>query len=99
MVRRAQSEAIREDLEQAGVGGLRVLDHRCVRLQRDVNGRDRVLKALRARRLRRAELRCQADAECGQDLHVSMQHTVLLLLARTGSPRRLLDCSSRRRRP
>src|SRR5258708_12896182 len=68
MVGRVQSEALREGLAQASIDGLRVLDHRCVRLQRDVDGRDGVL--LRARRLCIAELRSQ-DAECGQDLHVS----------------------------
>ena len=42
-VRRIQGEAFREDLEQAGVVGRGVPEHRGVRLQQDVNGRDRGL--------------------------------------------------------
>ena len=72
MVGRSQSEALREDLKQAGVNALRVLDHRCVGLQRDVDGCDRVL--LRARRLCIAELRSQ-DAECGHISNGPAQHS------------------------
>src|SRR5215472_10520305 len=68
MMGRVQSETLREGLTQASIDGLRVLDHRCVRLQRDVDGRVGVL--LCARRLCIAELRSQ-EAECGQNLHVS----------------------------
>ena len=68
MVGRVQSEALWEGLTQASIDGLRVLYHRCVRLQRDVDGRGGVL--LRARRLRIAESQSQ-DAEWGQDLHIS----------------------------
>ena len=39
-VRRIQGEILRKDLEQAGVVGLGVLEHRGVRLQEDVDGRD-----------------------------------------------------------
>ena len=42
-VRRIQGETFREDLEQAGVVGFGMLEHRGVRLQQDVNGRDRGL--------------------------------------------------------
>src|SRR5438132_12871987 len=35
-------EALRKDLTQTVVGGGRVLDHRGIRLQQDVDGRDRV---------------------------------------------------------
>ena len=37
-VRRIQGESFREDLEQAGVVGFGMLEHRGVRLQQDVNG-------------------------------------------------------------
>jgi hypothetical protein len=57
MVGRVQNEALREGLTQASIDGLRVLDHRCVRLQRDVDGRGGDL--LLAGRLCIAELRSQ----------------------------------------
>src|SRR5262245_46556497 len=44
VVRRIQMEALRKNLYQTSVRSLRVLDHRCVRLQRDVDGRDWVLR-------------------------------------------------------
>ena len=53
MVRCVESEALREDLEQTSVRSLCVLDHRCVRFQRDVDGRDWVF--LRAGRSCTAE--------------------------------------------
>jgi len=81
MVGRVQNEALREGLTQASIDGLRVIDHRCVRLQRDVDGRDGVL--LLARRLCIAELRSQ-DAECDQDLHVSKNGSRDDLLLRVG---------------
>src|SRR5260370_16490716 len=84
MVGRVQSEALREGLAQASIDGLRVLDHRCVRLQRDVDGRDGVL--LCARRLCIAELRSQ-DAECDQDLHVSKNGSRDDVLLRLGPAR------------
>jgi len=37
-----EREALRKDLAQTVVGGGRVLDHRGIRLQQDVDGRDRV---------------------------------------------------------
>ena len=43
VVRRTQSEALREDLQQAAVDGLSLLDHRVVRFQRDINGHDRIV--------------------------------------------------------
>ena len=43
-VRRIQGEAFREDLEQAGVVGGGMLEHRGVRLQQDVDGGDRGLR-------------------------------------------------------
>ena len=39
-MRRIQGETFREDLEQAGVVGGGMLEHRGVRLQQDVNGGD-----------------------------------------------------------
>ncbi len=42
-VRRIQGETFREDLEQAGVVGFGMLEHRGVRLQQDVDGGDRGL--------------------------------------------------------
>src|SRR3990172_537019 len=48
---------------------LRVLDHRRVRLERDVDGRDRAL--LRAGRLGTPEQRSKADDECGREVHIS----------------------------
>ena len=39
-VRRIQGETFREDLEQAGVVGGGMLEHRGVRLQQDVDGGD-----------------------------------------------------------
>jgi hypothetical protein len=47
MVRRIQTEAFGKNLEQASVRGLRVLDHRCVRLECDVDGRDWVFLGVR----------------------------------------------------
>ena len=43
-VRRIQGETFREDLEQAGVVGFAMLEHRGVRLQQDVDGGDRGLR-------------------------------------------------------
>ena len=43
-VRRIQGETLREDLEQAGVVGGGMLEHRGVRLQQDVDGGDRGLR-------------------------------------------------------
>ena len=37
-VRRIQTETFREDVKQAGVRGSRVLEHRGVRFQQDVDG-------------------------------------------------------------
>ena len=42
-VRRIQGETFREDREQAGVVGFGMLEHRGVRFQQDVNGRNRGL--------------------------------------------------------
>jgi hypothetical protein len=44
-------------------------------------------RLLRQFQLRRREKFLSQDAECGQDLHVSKQHTILLLVVKTGSHR------------
>src|SRR5262245_21486815 len=69
MVCGIQTEALGKDLEQTSVGSLGVLDHRCVRLERNVDGRDFVL--LRAGRLDAGEQRSDAGHKCGEDVHVS----------------------------
>jgi hypothetical protein len=60
---------------------LGVLDHRIVRLQRNVDGSYWIF--LRARSLCEAEQRCQADAEYGKDLQVT-NHATLLLCVGSG---------------
>jgi hypothetical protein len=70
MVRRIQTEALGKNLEQASVRSLGVLDHRCVRLERDVDGRDRIV--LRAGRPDLGEQRSEAGHECGEDFQISM---------------------------
>src|SRR5260370_39639593 len=84
MVGRVQSEALREGLAQASIGGRRGVDYCWGRVQRDVDGRDGVL--LCARRLCIAELRSQ-DAECDQDLHVSKNGSRDDVLLRLGPAR------------
>ena len=78
-VRRIQGETFREDLEQAGVVGFGMLEHRGVRLQEDVNGRDRRLGWRRLSQLRmgahggqRQEAReCSFHQELGKVFHGS----------------------------
>ena len=42
-MRGVQGETLRKDREQAGVVGFGMLEHRSVRFQQDVNGRNRAL--------------------------------------------------------
>ena len=84
-MRLAQGEALGEFLEQARVVGLGVLDHRCVRLKHDVDGRDCV-RLISRRRLSSSEQQGQrADGQCGQDLQVSI-HVSLHLVVVVGPP-------------
>ena len=68
MVRGIQCKALGENLEQTSVRSLSVLDHSRVRLQRDVDCRDRVF--LRAGRPCMGEQRSEARHKQGQ--HVQM---------------------------
>src|SRR4029077_11668466 len=54
----AQSEALGVALEQALVGGLRLVDHRRVRLKQDVDGSDHV-RLFSAQRLRKSQQQVQ----------------------------------------
>src|SRR4051794_6906426 len=66
-MRLAQSEAFGKNLEQALVGGRRILDHCSVGLEQDIDGSDRVL-SLSTQRLRMPEQHSQqADAQCRRD--------------------------------
>jgi hypothetical protein len=79
LMRLAQSEALGKNLEQALVGGRRIVDHCSVGLEQDVDGRDRVL-SLSTQWLRMSEQRSQqADAQCRRHLRIC-RHVILPLL-------------------
>src|SRR5215831_17560989 len=66
MVRRIQREALRKILSKTSVRSLRVLDHRRVRFQRDVDCRDWVF--LRARSSCMGDQCSEADDERSQEI-------------------------------
>src|SRR5208283_605950 len=67
-VRRVQSKACWIRLEKAGIVGLRMLNHRRVRLEQDVDSRDSAF--LRIGCVNEAEQRRQAHAEGSKDFRV-----------------------------
>src|SRR5216684_2867646 len=68
MLRWTQSEARGEDLAQASVSRFGMPDHRGIRLQRNVDGRDRIL--LGGGRADVAEQRADCDGERGQNSRI-----------------------------